>query len=523
MGSVRARKDNGQLFLDFRYLGERCRERSVLADTKQNRLKLELLMNLIESEIKAGQFCYRNYFPNSSLLEKIEALENHQRMPIPGTVSIPMAQQPVMQPVGPPSSIGHPTFGEFAEKFIAENESIWKRSNLRTKQETLEKWLRPHFGTKVISSITKQDILEFRSVLAKAPGKKPGTTMSASRINHVMTSVSQILSEAADRFNFNTPFQNIKRLRIKKTDVHPFTLEEVELILKYCRPDFRNYFATKFFTGMRPGEIHGLKWKYVDLEKRIITIRETVVEGYEETPKTAGSNRDIRISPQVYEALNAQWEMTGNRSVYVFANANGGPLTNRNMSNRVWYPLLRSLGLKPRTPYQTRHTFATLMLAAGESPEWIAFQMGHSSTEMLFKVYSRYVPNLTRRDGSAFERMLAANFGSPGAPPADHSSQVELPPGAVSNRQRKAQKSEPPIAQQKASRSKAQGSGMDSSNGSSPYEAAQTSDSAVALRTQPMEVQSESEGEVNPIHHGANIDLKNPWLAMFQNYNNKDE
>ncbi|HOI66111.1 MAG TPA: site-specific integrase, partial [Thiomonas arsenitoxydans] len=47
-----------------------------------------------------------------------------------------------------------------------------------------------------------------------------------------------------------------------------------------------------------------------------------------------------------------------------------------------------------------------LWLAAGENPEWIARQMGHTSTEMLFKVYSRYVPNLTRRDGSAFERLL---------------------------------------------------------------------------------------------------------------------
>ena len=241
--------------------------------------------------------------------------------------------------------------------------------------------------------------------------------MSASRINHVMTSVKQVLDEAADRFNFTTPYQNIKRMRIKKTDVTPFTIEEVEMIIKYCREDFRDYFTVKFFTGMRPGEIHGLKWKYIDFEKRLITIRETIVDDYEETPKTADSNRDIQMAPQVYEALKTQWDVTGKKSPYVFANGNGGPLTNRNMSNRVWYPMLRSLGLKLRTPYQSRHTFATLMLAAGESPEWIAFQMGHSSTEMLFKVYSRYVPNLTRRDGSAFERMLAANLGLGVAPP----------------------------------------------------------------------------------------------------------
>lgn len=46
------------------------------------------------------------------------------------------------------------------------------------------------------------------------------------------------------------------------------------------------------------------------------------------------------------------------------------------------------------------------MVAAGESPEWIAKQMGHTTTKMLFEVYSRFIPNLTRQDGSAFEKLL---------------------------------------------------------------------------------------------------------------------
>ncbi len=84
---------------------------------------------------------------------------------------------------------------------------------------------------------------------------------------------------------------------------------------------------------------------------------------------------------------------------YVFANKAGNPLSVHNVTKRIWYPLLRRLGLPPRRPYQTRHTAATLWLAAGENPEWIARQMGHSTTEMLFRIYSRYVPNLTRFHG----------------------------------------------------------------------------------------------------------------------------
>ncbi len=72
------------------------------------------------------------------------------------------------------------------------------------------------------------------------------------------------------------------------------------------------------------------------------------------------------------------------------------------------YPILRFLGLEKRKPYQTRHTAATLWLASGESPEWIARQLGHTSTNMLFRVYSRYIPNASRQDGTAFERLLAS-------------------------------------------------------------------------------------------------------------------
>ena len=79
------------------------------------------------------------------------------------------------------------------------------------------------------------------------------------------------------------------------------------------------------------------------------------------------------------------------------------------------------MNLRYRRPYQTRHTAATIWLAAGESPEWIARQMGHTTTEMLFRVYSRFVPNLTRQDGTAMERLLSANGLTPSEESNDES------------------------------------------------------------------------------------------------------
>jgi integrase len=297
---------------------------------------------------------------------------------------------------------------------------------VRVLRSTIDGHLVPHFGDTPVGQIGKADILALRNKLAEVPGRA-AKGLSAKRINGILAPLKQMLAEAAEMHGFTSPAVNIKPLRVKKSDVQPFTLAEVQSLIGRARADYRHYFIVRFFTGMRTGEVHGLKWKYVDFERRLILVRETFVLGEDEYTKTDSSQRDIQMSQVVFEALRQQHAATAKLSDYVFCNRAGEPLDNKNFSDRVWYPLLRHLGLPARRPYQMRHTAATLWLASGEAPEWIARQLGHASTEMLFRVYSRYVPNLTRRDGSAIDRLLASRFagisevapGAPQLPPPD--------------------------------------------------------------------------------------------------------
>lgn len=388
MGSIRLRNETKTLFFDFRYQGLRCRENSILKDTKANRTKMQRVMDRIEAEIKLGTFVYSHYFPNSPNAKKFDELANKSRYEQFSD------QTPLME--------------EFVEDWYVENEVRWKQSYAENVEHIIARYIKANFGHKKVSYITKAEILKFRASLAKVKnGNKMG--LSADRINHIITILRMILADAADRFDFNSPAQNIKALKVRKSDVEPFSLEEVNKLLKHCRDDFRDYFIVRFFTGMRTGEIDGLKWKFVDFENRLILVRETIVNGREETGKTIESSRDIQMSKPVYDALQRQYKETG-KGKWVFTNNVGENLDHRNVTKRVWYPLLDQCNLERRRPYQTRHTAATLWLAAGESPEWIARQMGHTTTKMLFQVYSRYVPNLTRQDGSAFESLLTARF-----------------------------------------------------------------------------------------------------------------
>lgn len=392
MGSVRARSDTGALFLDFIFLGKRVRQQTSLQDTPKNREVLMRRLAQIESKIAAGRFNYEATFGK----------------PLPNAVDREASPAQLPKRV---LAAKCPAFREFAEAWFAEKQPEWRRSYRVTQRGALDKYLIPVFGARDMNEITKAHLLSFRSDLTRLPGRT-GDTLSNRRVNAVMKPLRQILNEAADRYDFASPFRGIKPLKSKRSDVQPFGLKEVARLISSVRPDYKVYLTVRLFTGMRTGEANGLKWRYVDFDRRQILVREALVSGEDDDLKTEGSSRDILMSDVVFEALTEQFKLTGAGGSYVFCNTIGGPLDNKNFVNRIWNPLLKGCGLTRRRPYQMRHTAATLWLASGEAPEWIARQLGHTTTEMLFRVYSRYVPNLTRSDGSAVNRLLVATLGA---------------------------------------------------------------------------------------------------------------
>lgn len=376
MGTINT-SASGKLYFDFRFKNQRCREYTKLSDTPANRRRVNQIMQRIDAEITLGSFDYAAYFPDS---KKVECFRE------PTTMSDLV-----------------PDFREFAQSWYANMKVSWRQSYQTTVETILEKRLIPHFGKEVVSSIKKQDIVEFRASLAKVITRNK-TPLSAHSINRHIKILYAILNDAADQFDF-TSIAPLKPLKEQKTDIYPLSLSEVRAFLQSVRKDFQPYYTVRFFTGMRTGEIDGLQWNYVDFENQRILIRETWVKGRIEYTKTDASQREIQMTPLVFEALKRQFEVTGHQK-WVFCNSVGKPLEHHNVTKRIWYPMLKLLKLKHRTPYQTRHTAATLMLASGETPEFIANQLGHANTSLLFKVYSRYVPNLTRQDGSAYGKLL---------------------------------------------------------------------------------------------------------------------
>ncbi|MDI3258185.1 MAG: DUF3596 domain-containing protein [Sinobacteraceae bacterium] len=389
MASIRHR--DGKLFFDFRYRGIRCRELTRLPDTPANRRRMETVLKRIQRDIALGRFDYARYFPASPMAARFRE---------PG----PAARAGVGVAATRPAT---PLFRDFALTWLHNKSVEWRQSYRDSVAQILKTHLLPAFGELPLEQIDRAAVLDFRTALAGDDPRRRRPRAPAT-VNRILGILSLLLDEAALSHDLPNPCQGIKRLKVKKIDIQPFSLEEVRLLIERVRPDFADYLRVRFFTGMRSGEVNGLKWEHVDFERNEIRIRETWVNGRTEYTKTDGSQREICMSPPVREALLRMEKLTRPLGPYVFCTPNGRPIDNHNFVNRVWNPLLRHLGLKPRRPYQMRHTCATLWLAAGENPQWIARQLGHTTTEMLFRTYARFVPNLTRRDGSAFDRMLTA-------------------------------------------------------------------------------------------------------------------
>lgn len=178
----------------------------------------------------------------------------------------------------------------------------------------------------------------------------------------------------------------------------PFDLDEVTLILAHIRERYpeqvANYFEFAFSTGMRTSELIGLKWGRVDWRRNQVTVDTAKVLSEEKGTKT-NRVRNVDLTDRALAALTRQkaHSFLKGSDAAIFEN----PITGRAWADEqqqwrlFWVPTLKALGMRMREAYQTRHTYATLALMAGVNPAYIARQMGHANTGMLFKHYGRWI------------------------------------------------------------------------------------------------------------------------------------
>ena len=143
---------------------------------------------------------------------------------------------------------------------------------------------------------------------------------------------------------------------------------------------------------MRTSELAGLKWNNVDLANGTVLVAEAMVRGIRKSNTKTNKARTVQLNSRALAALKAQSQITQNSNDEVFLDPRyGTPWSDERAFRRsYWTPILKSLGIRYRRPYNMRHTCATDMLMAGMNHSYCAGQLGHS-VDIFQRTYSKWI------------------------------------------------------------------------------------------------------------------------------------
>jgi integrase len=161
-------------------------------------------------------------------------------------------------------------------------------------------------------------------------------------------------------------------------------------------------------TGMRQGDILGLPKTHLDLGRRVVRVRQTLVlvkGGFEfGRPKTKAGRRDIELRPQAVAALRLHQKLQFEERLrlgglhenhnLVFASTTGTPIRHQNLHRRSFKPLLKMVGLPNIRFPDLRHTFASIARSRGANINTVSKMLGHTSVKITLDVYGHLMPGM---------------------------------------------------------------------------------------------------------------------------------
>ena len=377
-GGVRDTGD-GTLEITFQYNGRRERARLDLNPNEKSHVKRarDLRTSIIQA-ISRGTFTFQEYLPGSrGALEEAKALKSTEAL----------------------------TLAKAFEKSLAVLIEDIEPETLSTYHRDARAWMSTLGADTDVAKITVANIKEAVSKLK----------ISVKRIRNFLIPLRHAFVYAVDDRKVETsPLDSYKvKRRKKKPDEEdaeelreiPFTVKEVAL-LETADPYSGQIWRLWAYTGCRGQELVALKWSNVKPDG--LHIRRAIRTGRIKSTKTESGKRIIQISPQAQAALDALKEHTGHQE-YVVLNPNTKKHFHGDRPLRHCFIRDSSkVGLPYKEPRLLRHSFASWHLETGESPLWIAQQMGHKTVEEVLRTYARHIPKNIDTHGQKFQAALKA-------------------------------------------------------------------------------------------------------------------
>lgn len=279
------------------------------------------------------------------------------------------------------------TVEDYAQVFLQSKEVLVKESTYIRYVGIINNQILPTFGKRDISTIRISEIKQWFNYWIK---ERSNTTAI-----YIANTFSAIFKEAFyDEVITKNPFDHIKRPKKNQGSAKPFSVDTMKMLIENAEGWFQNFLALSFFTGLRTGEAVALKWCDINFEEKELEVKRSRRYGKDIDPKTQKSKRTIPIFDELLPYLKKQHELTADKSEYLFISMYGTPFNDGNrIRDHQWKKLLEKVDLPYQRLYDTRSTFATMMLSSGKfSVNDIAQMMGHTTVDMLIHKYNKFIP-----------------------------------------------------------------------------------------------------------------------------------
>ena len=362
--------------IEFYYMQIQCRERIKLAPNDKNLKYAHRLKSEIVNSIARGTFDYSEFFPGSKMARKLSSL--------PGATI---------------------TVKDFLKQYLITIKNSHARSTYLDYKNSVNNFLIPQFGSLYLTELKRAQVSAW--IASRDISKKRAGNLLAPLRSILADAFADELIDKNPLYGWTPKIQN----KIKESDdIDPFTPKEIEAILEAATGQVKNLFEFAFWSGCRTSELIALTWADVDFINETIRVRRAKVRDQVKTTKTATGDRFIKLLPGSLHALAKQKDHTFLLDAEIFFNPRTGEPWKGDgpIRKTAWRHVLKKAGVRYRYPYQTRHTFASLMLTAGESPAWVSKQLGHSDLSMIFKRYARYIDTNPDAGSKAVELYLNA-------------------------------------------------------------------------------------------------------------------
>lgn len=304
-----------------------------------------------------------------------------------------------------------PNFSEVSRKWLRAKRPNIRHSAYEQYKGHLEKHLKPFFGNAKINRINYDAVEDF---IAHSYNKK----VSIPTLRKILVSLGAIMTYACwKRIDYN-PVRDVEKPKGQsehKDDEQLSILNRQQiksLLGKTPELKFKTLFMTAVLTGMRQGELFGLKWFDLDWFNNQVHVKRTFNHGRFYEPKTKACKRRIDLAPQLVTQLK-KWKLACPPSDLdlVFPNEAGKPLAPIAMVRRKFEPALKKANISRIRFHDLRHTYASLLIDQGELPKYIQAQMGHSSITVTMDTYGHLMDNVNK---DAAIRLGKAIFRSDG-------------------------------------------------------------------------------------------------------------